>query len=104
MLTWREPLYIEDQLKKREKRLKKRLNDGKADVGHYLITLSQNPNDNLDIISTSYLKQRSLYNMLPTVVGIAASKTGAIKLVRLIAEDCLAKTKGLDIRAFLTEE
>lgn len=101
MLTWYEPLYLDGHLRKREKSLRKRLNEGRVDVGHYLITLSSNPADNLDIISTSFLVQPALYDRLPMVVGLASSKKEAMRLVLRITDDCLSATGGADLRAFL---
>ncbi len=101
MLSWYDPLYVDKTLKDREKGIRQRLNEGKVDLGHYLITLAGNGRDHLDVISTSFLSQRALYERLPMVVGLAATKKEAMKLVVKICRDCLEETGGADIRSYL---
>ena len=104
MRKWYEPLYVDDNLKNRKLSIKKRLDSGKVDLGHYLVTLASNGSDQLDVISTSYLSQKALYERLPMVVGLASTKKEAMKLVVSIADDCIRGSGGADIRGYLLRD
>ena len=104
MLKWYKNLYLDEDLKKREKGIRHKLNEGKVDLGHYLVTLAWNKEDHLDVISTNFLSQKALYDRLPMVVGLAASRKRALEMVVRICDDCLKETGGTEIRAFLEEE
>ena len=101
MLKWSEALYVDPHLKSREERIRSRLDDGKTDLGHYLITLASNGSDQLDVIASGYLTQKRLLERLPLIVGIASSKKEALRLVVRIAEEGMAETGDADIRGFL---
>lgn len=101
MLKWLDPLYTDDVAGRRVRELKKRLDSGKTDLGHYVITLASNGTDCLDVMSTVFLGQPYVRNALPDIVGIASSKKQALKLVVRITEDCIRETGGYDVRRYL---
>ncbi|MGN0255583.1 MAG: hypothetical protein ACI4D6_06385 [Chordicoccus sp.] len=92
-------LYIGKSAQRYEKRIRARLDAGKTDTGHYLITLASNGTDMLDIIGTGFLVQSPLAR-LPMIVGIARTKKEAINMVVQMVDDCLASRGDCDLRAF----
>ncbi len=104
MLKWNNSLYLGRMVQTREAEIRERLDSGKIDIGHYLITISVNPNDMLDIISTGTLITDHQRSQLPTVVGIAESKAEAVRLVIRITEDCIRECGNADLRTYLLRE
>ncbi len=103
-MKWSEHLYVGDQVKRYADRVRKRLNKGKSDVGHYLITLAENDRDQLDIINTMFLMTDRSRDRLPLVLGIASTRGEALDLVRQMTEDCLNDTGTADLRAYFVGE
>lgn len=101
-MKWRKNLYVGKQVRKHVRRIRKRLDAGKTDVGHYLITLAENPHDQLDIINTVFLTSAKKRDSLPEIVGLAGSEKEAILLVKKITEDCLKESGTADLRTYLT--
>ena len=93
-------LYIGKSAARYEKRIRARLDAGKTDTGHYLITLASNGTDMLDIIGTGFLVQPSLARRLPIIVGIARTKKEAVDMVVQMVDDCLASRGDCDLRAY----
>ncbi len=104
MLSWYEPLYIGDSTGRYAGRIRKRLDAGRTDVGHYLITLASNGTDELDIIPSGLLTQSFLRERLPMIVGVASGRKEALRLVTAIAGDCVRQTGDVRIREWLTEK
>lgn len=100
-MNWYEQLYIGERVLPYAKKIRKRLDAGQTDLGHYVITLASNPADLLDMMSTSFLTQESLRSRLPMIVGIAADRAEAEELVMNIVNDCVRETGGTDIRKYL---
>ena len=85
------------KLKKTKRRLKRFTFLGKE----YLLTLSANADDVLDIIQVKqlvwpYYKEHPLH-----VVGVAASYDEAVLLVQKLVEECMAQTGKLDLKEYL---
>ncbi|MDO5703417.1 MAG: hypothetical protein Q4G47_08700, partial [Lachnospiraceae bacterium] len=97
-VTWYKKLYVGQGMKKCAKRVRRQLDRGIIKKHCYVITLASNGVDCLDIIPSVFLRQKTLMNRLPMVVGLASSKDEAVDLVRMIAVDCLIATGDADIR------
>ena len=78
-----------------------RIDRGDACENAYLITLSTNPDNQLDIIHTLFLRQKALRKYTETVVGIAPDRYEANVLVEEILHDTMEKTGGMDMRGYL---
>lgn len=100
-MKWRKNLYIGKSVKKHTGRIRKRLESGKTDVGHYLITFAENEKDQLDIINTIFLISEKRREELPEIIGIAGSEEEAIELVEQMIRDCLKSTGSADVRKWL---
>ncbi len=100
MLNWSRHLYLGNHIKKYEQRIRQRLDEGKIDVGHYLITYAVNEMDQLDIISTIKLTAYQREH-LPPIVGLAGTRQEAYELLVHITDDCLKATGDVDLRRYL---
>ena len=102
MLKWLKKYYIGEGIKG-PVRLQSKINAGKFTPGIYLITLSDNPHNILEIISSTVLLQRKVYDECPLVIGMAKGKSGAVDLAREILEHVYKKTGGFDVKKFLED-
>ena len=100
-MEWYGNLYIGERVNRYAARIRERLDAGKSDLGHYIITLAAHPSDYLDLFDTRYLTQDALRNRLPMVVGLAADRNEALIVVQKIVEDCVRETGSTDVRSFL---
>ncbi len=100
-LTWNKTLYVGTEASKYEKRIRKRLDRGKSVIGHYLITIAEGQNDELDLISTTLLTQDILRARIPLIVGLAYDRREALDLLVRITDDCVRETGGAQIRKWL---
>ena len=73
--------------------LKKKLRHDPASCGLFLITVSRNPSDQLEIIQTRQLAQRYYKKFPPYVAGIAAGYDEALEVVEELVKECL-KARG----------
>lgn len=102
-MKWHKDLYVGKQVRKHEKRIRRRLESGKTDVGHYLITLAENKHDQLDIINTVFLMRKERRETLPEIVGIAGSEDEAIELVEEMTQNCFAETGSANLREYFAQ-
>lgn len=101
MLNWYKNLYVGDTAKKKEKKIRRKINNGSGMIGVYVITLAANPANHLEIISSNYLLQKTLRKNCPMIVGIAEGYEEALELVREIVQEVWGQTGSAQIRAFL---
>lgn len=74
-------------------KLKAKLDKQPLLTGYYLLTLSSNPHDQLDIMEVKQLLQPYYRKHPVQVVGIAADYDDALLLVQQMVQDCL-QTRG----------
>lgn len=98
-MIWYKHLYVGDMVRGRKDRIMSRIESDRSDGGHYLITLSENDHEQLDLISTFFLTERKR-SSLPMIVGLAATKREAVGLVKKMTEDCYRETHDVDLRRF----
>ena len=104
MLHWSSELYIGEGIRDRAEALRRDLDEGKPAENAWLITLSTNRQNQLDLVHTLFLRQAWIRKSLPLVVGIAASKREAMNLVTSMLMDSLGTHCGTDMRAYLVEK
>ena len=80
MLKWREDYYVGEGIKAAAK-ARRRIDAGRVAFGVYLVTLSENPGNLLEIVPSYMLIQKSYYARCPEIVGMAKGKDEAIDLV-----------------------
>ena len=98
MLKWREDYYVGEGIKDAAK-ARRRIDAGRVAFGVYLVTLSENPGNLLEIVPSYMLIQKSYYARCPEIVGMAKGKDEAIDLLeqnkRKFGTDNLEIIKGL---------
>ena len=104
MLHWSSELYIGEEVAGKMASLRQDLDEGNIAENAWLITLSTNRQNQLDIVHTLFLRQPWIRKSLPMIVGVAGSKKEAMRLVMTILTDSLQSHCGSDMRAYLVEK
>ncbi|MDD3277459.1 MAG: hypothetical protein PHG16_01050 [Lachnospiraceae bacterium] len=104
MIQWYKYLYVGNNLKKKEKKIRKKLEQKKLLPGVQLITYASNPKNQLDLIPAVCIRQHALYDTLPVIVGIASDPDEAVEMIRTIAEEVYEKTGDCQIRFYLEHQ
>lgn len=96
-------LYIGEgiDLRKLDK-IKKRIVSKPLISNAYLITIAQNPHDQLDILSARLLAQSYYQKIGLEVVGIANGYDDALKLVERMTKECLEARGDVFLREYLS--
>lgn len=96
-------LYVGESIRQPERvKWKLRVLAGQFDV--YLITVSQNGDNQLECFHNGLLKQKLFRRPNYFVVGIANSYEEALELIKQITEDCVKATESGNIKDFLLNE
>ena len=99
MLKWREDYYVGGGIKDAEK-TKKRIDAGKVALGVYLVTLSENPGNLLEIIPSYMLIQKSYYAKCPEIIGMAKGKDEATDLAVDIVKNIYGETGAFQVKEY----
>lgn len=99
MLKWHRNHYIGPGVKNIP-RIRHRLEHGKLVPGIYLITLSDNPCNLLEILPALTLIQESAANICPEIVGIAKGKEEAMDLVTEMIQTVFSETGGFEVKEY----
>lgn len=94
-------LYLSESAEKKQNKIISKLKKNKIQTGVFLITISTNEAEQLDIIQSLYLLQPEYPVDDLLVVGIAKSQDEAIELVEQIANEVFVQTGDLDIRNYI---
>lgn len=96
-------LYLGESIdEKKLDKLKKRMKDKPLLCGSYLIAISENPNNQLDIMQARQLVQ-TYYSSYPIrVVGVAADYDEALVLVEQIVQECLQVRGDCALKEYLS--
>ncbi len=99
-MIWSKKLYFDEVTKEWSKDIVKRLKRRKWSPGTYIITLSSNQSNLLDIYECSQLMQPSMKKLKLTVVGVAFGRDSALELVRTIIDDVYHETDGFAVKEY----
>ena len=102
-MKWMKNLYVSPLMQRDVKKIMWKLNHGAGILGTYLIILSTNEKNQLDIINAAYMKQRYYRRREIYVVGLADSYDDAIQLLMQIVEETYALTGGADVKSYLKQ-
>lgn len=91
MLQWQENFMTGESVKNPAK-IKKKLNNGKLVPGIYLLTLSENRKNLMEVIPAAMLVQKSFYGICPKIIGMAKGKDEALEMVRSLVDEMYTKT------------
>lgn len=96
-------LYLGDSIdEKKLGRIKRRLLLHPLLAKVYLIMPSANPSDQLDIIEAKEFARTYYNGRIFTIVGVAESKSEAIRIIKRMAEDCILEKGNCNLREFLS--
>ena len=99
-LEYRPRLYLSEGLDEKDlARLKKKIARGKGSCA--VILISENENDQFDIVTPFQLKLPVWEGKKPVVAGIAGKKEEAPDLVQQIIEDCLKVRGNLELKEYI---
>ena len=102
MLLFSPKLYIGNDLKgKNIEKLVSKIKNHPLWTGAYLLTLSRNSSDQIDIFDVRQLQQSFYRNHTLRVVGIAKNYDDALNLIQQITEDCLANKGDCNLKEYL---
>lgn len=104
MIKWYKNLYVGDNAKKKERKIRHKVENGKVLPGIYLITYAQNEDDQLDIFPASSLRQKVLYHRCPEIIGIASGYDEAVKIVMELADKVYRQKQCKSIKHYLEEQ
>ena len=94
-------LYLSEGLKKKKDRIIAKLEKKKFQMDIYLITLSCNGNNQLEIWNSVLFLQPSFPQTDHFVAGLAKDYEDALELVEKITQEVYNETKGADIRSYI---
>lgn len=100
MLEWLANYYTGDGIKNPRK-IQSKINAGKLAPGVYLLTLSANPGNLLEIIPAAMLVQKSAYALCPAIAGMAKGKDEAIDLATEIILEVYHETGTFKVEEYL---
>ncbi len=99
-MLFHKKLYVDEEISKHKRKTIKNLKHGKLMLGVYVIALSTNPQDELDIVPSYVLMQKVYKDMELLVVGIASDRDNALKLLNTMTMDCLNETGNVSLRQY----
>lgn len=94
-------LYVADSIGATQYKIIEKVHKSKLVPNLYLIALSANPDNMLDLIPEWEALQKGYPRDELRVVGIATGKKEAVAMVACIVEDAVAHTGHADVRPFL---
>ena len=86
-----------------EEKVRRAVKEGTDITGIRLITLAYNGTDQLDIMPLRWLKQKTVRERLPLVVGIANGMEEAMEVAAQMVSDAVRSTGRCDLRTWLPE-
>lgn len=104
MIKWYKNLYVGDNAKKKEHKIRRKIDKQKLVPGVYLITYASNPKNQLDIFPASQLKQETVYRRCPEIIGIAADYQEAVSIVVMLADKAYHQEGCDSIRSYLEQQ
>ncbi len=103
MLNWHRLIYIGDKVKDDYENIRAALDGGSYVSGVYMICLSENPIEQLDVINSFFYAANGKRYSGATVVGLARGYEEAQGLVANMARDVFSKTEAVGIRRYFEE-
>lgn len=101
-LQYSESLYLGNSINQAKlSKIKNKLERKPLFAGVYLLTISKNQHDQLDIIKSVYLNQQYFVNNTTCVVGITKYYDEAIAIVEKIVLECLKSRGDCKLKEYL---
>lgn len=99
MLKWKTGYYVGNGIKNPEK-TRKKIDNRKAAPGIYLVTLSENPGNLLEIFPAVLLVQRAFYAICPEILGMAKGKEDAMEMAADIIREIYESTGAFQVKEY----
>ena len=93
-------LYTTEKTKKMLPRIMRKIRSRKLQPGIWILTISSNRQNLLDIFHSIHYMQPMFEHLNPDIVGIAESEDAAKNLLIRITEDIYRETGGFDVRSY----
>lgn len=84
--------------------IKSNLTKNPIEANLFLITVSANNNEQLDIYDAKYLVQKFYQKNPPYVIGIAKEKEHALSMVEKMMQECINARGDANLKAYLIGE
>jgi len=100
--TYHQELYLGESIKKKKlDKIKKKLENKPLFSDVFLITVSRNDSDQLEIYAARQLAQNYYRKNPPYIVGIAGSWEEAVSLVEKMVKECLQARGDCELKEYL---
>ncbi len=97
-------IYIGESIRKEAPRMVRAAKRGKVPKDCWLITFSDIPGSELEIVRSYFLRGELVIRPMPKIVGIAGTKGEAFDLLVEMTEDCFRARKDASLKAYLGQE
>lgn len=97
-------LYMDEYTKENQDKIKKNIEKDKWQLEIYLIALTKNDTNHLEIFNSVLLIQKAMSKEELFVVGIANGYIEALELVEKITQEVYDETSGVDIRSYILQK
>ena len=94
-------LFMDEKLLQKKEAIIKKLKNNQWQFEIYLIVLSKNENNHLELFHSVLLQQKAISKDDLFVVGIASGYQEALELVEKITQQVYDKTNEVDIRNYI---
>lgn len=97
-------LYMDEQIKEKQRTVLKNIENDKWQLEKYLIALTKNERNHLEIFNSVLLVQKSMPKDDLFVVGITSGYAEALEVIEKIAQEVYDETGGADIRNYILQK
>lgn len=97
-------LYMDEHIKEKQEIVLKNIESDKWQLEKYLIALTKNERNHLEIFNSVLLMQKSMSKDDLFVVGITSGYAEALEIIEKIAQEVYDKTGGADIRNYILQK
>lgn len=99
-MKWYYNLYTDSYTNKKIKKIRRKVERNVAQLGIYLIVLSPNPKEQLELVDTMNLLQKNYPKQTLEVIGIASNRNSAMNLVVSIVDDVYKMDPNCNLKAY----
>lgn len=101
-LNYHPKLYLGESINgEKLDKIKKKLENKPLVSGVFLVALSRNPSDQLEIYNAKQLVQKYYAKYPPYVVGIAGNYDEAVRMVEQMVRECMKKRGDCALKEYL---
>lgn len=101
-LNYLPDLYLGESIREEKlDKIKKKLENKPLLSGVFLIALSRNPSDQLEIYNAKLLAQKYYAKYPPCVAGIAGNYDEAVRMVEQMVQECMEKRGDCALKEYL---